>query len=149
MDLSIRDLILKPETAGPGILKPSAQGAGEAASLAAFNNLLGHLGQTQQNIANRLSERDPAPLPRDPSPVSNASSGPTHADDYRPETTRSQQSDTARNPSQNDEGAGPVEASAQEDTADPEVKPQEPTGDQGPVSENHAPDVAAPAVVLV
>ncbi len=142
MDLSVIDLIFKPETAGPGILRPSAQGASEAASLAAFDDLIGRLGQTHRNIADRLSERDPYP-------VSIASSGPTHADDYQPKVSPTWQRDSASKPFTDDGRAGQDEVSAQLDTADPEVKPGSPAADQGPASENDASDVAAPTTPTV
>ena len=135
MDLSIQDLIFKPETAGPGMLRPSAQGAGEAASLAAFNDLLGRLGQTHRNIADRLAEKDPFP-------ASISSSGPTHAYDYRPQVTPSRQGDTASEPSTHD---GRADASAPVDRTDPKDRPKTAAADP----ENDASDAAAPTTPTV
>lgn len=53
MDLSVRDLLFNPESARSSLLRPSAQSAGDVASLAAFNDLLNHLGQTKERADDR------------------------------------------------------------------------------------------------
>ena len=131
MDLSVRDLILKPETAGPGILTPSAQGAGDAVSLAAFNDLLGRLGQGQRSAADRLPERELSPAPAD-------AYRPARAEDHQPRVSPSRQQDTETRPSTDDTRPAQAEASDQAGAADPKARPETPA----PNPENDAPDTA-------
>ncbi len=93
MELSVKDLILKPENPGPGMLRPMAQRATDAVSLAAFNDLLGQFGQTQRNIADRLSPE------RDTSPVPTNTSRATDRDDSPQRVTPSRQQDPESIPS--------------------------------------------------
>ena len=77
MELSVKDLILKPETPGLNLLRPSVLGSGQAASMAVFNDLLGQFGQTHRNnIADRPTERET-------SAVSDASPRPARIDSPR------------------------------------------------------------------
>jgi len=61
MDLSLNDLILKPETAGTSLLRPSAQRASEAMSLAAFNDLLSQLNQARGHTSDRIGVNESRP----------------------------------------------------------------------------------------
>jgi flagellar hook-length control protein FliK len=61
MDLSLNDLILKPDTAGTSLLRPSAQRASEAVSLAAFNDLLGQLNQARGHRSDRVGVNESRP----------------------------------------------------------------------------------------